>query len=91
MTWNEVVDGSASKGGVGVNRPAQGGPFPLLWVISRDGREKKRLGFGHMPVWSPDGRWLAFSASQPVVCEVATWQCHGYTAEAMTAVQWLPL
>lgn len=91
VTWNEVVDGSVSKGGVGLNRPALGGPFPALWVISRDGREKKRLGFGHMPVWSPDGRWLAFSASQPVVCEVATWQCHSYSTEPGMAVQWLSL
>jgi Tol biopolymer transport system component len=39
-------------------------PFktPSLWVLSADGREEHYLGSGISPVWSPDGRWLAYAS-----------------------------
>jgi Tol biopolymer transport system component len=55
------------------NTPGTPGRFRAeVWTMNADGSGKKRLyrsgccfGFGAPPIWSPNGRRIAFSASSP--------------------------
>jgi len=39
-----------------------------LYVVTRDGRNRRLLARGIDPIWSPDGRWIAFVEDSPRRC-----------------------
>jgi Tol biopolymer transport system component len=41
-------------------RPTEDSPTTSIYVVRADGTHKRRLAAGHDPIWSPDGRRLAF-------------------------------
>ena len=36
------------------------GGRPGVWLVNRDGTGMHRAGDGYAPLWSPDGRWIAY-------------------------------
>ena len=48
-----------------LNYDKPGRPYPQLWVVNAAGGSPVRIGDGDSvnsnPVWSPDGRWIAYS------------------------------
>jgi hypothetical protein len=64
-----------------------------LWVIRADGIEEYWLGAGSGPVWSHDGRWLAFSDGSAVwLAEAGMWRLWQLDLPVGAAVvDWVPI